>query len=137
MNYYLLSGIIIAVIIILILLFKHSDRIKYRIATFGELSEEKKNKLRVTITQKYEDSDVVKFETEVVKGIKDGEERLYYPTGELNRIQHWKSGKLHGETIVFYKTGICYIKSMYFNGKLTGEYTIFKPNGMILKTINY
>lgn len=133
----IIISIILIALIILILLFKNFNKIKYAISTLGELSDQKKKELRVQLTTKYDDCDAIKFECDYVNDKKDGEERLYYPTGELNRIQHWKSGILHGEMIVFYKNGNCYIKSNYFNGRLNGDYIVFKPNGMILKTIKY
>lgn len=136
-KYIIISIIVVAAVLILALLFKNFNRIKYTISSLGELSEHKKDKLRVQLTTKYEDIDAVKFECDYVNDKKDGEEKLYYPTGELNRIQHWKSGKLHGEMIVFYRNGNPYIKGHYFNGNLTGDYTIYKPNGMILKTIKH
>ena len=71
------------------------------------------------------------------KKIKCGEERIYYPTGELNKIQNWSNNVKNGKFTVFYKSGKDYITGYYLDGKYKGEYIVYDMNGAILNKIQY
>lgn len=66
----------------------------------------------------------------------DAEEKIYYETGELNKICHVSRGKRQGDFIVFYKNGKEFMKGKYLNGKYIGLITIFDLYGNIKQTVN-
>lgn len=71
------------------------------------------------------------------KGRKNGEEHVYYRTGELNRTKMWINGVLNGASVVYFKTGQPYIESFYKNGKIVGMYTVFGLDGKIIEHRHY
>lgn len=60
------------------------------------MPEKEKAQRRERRIECYERSIIVKFKCEYVEDLKDGEEILYYPTGEVNRIRHWKTIRYYG-----------------------------------------
>ena len=136
-DYYLLIAASIAIFLLLFFFIKKFHRIKYSIISLFEMPEKEKAQRRERRVECYESSIIVKFKCEYVEDFKDGEEILYYPTGEVNRIRHWKSGKLHGKVIVYYKNGAKYITGQYCYGKPVGNFCVFKSDGQKLKTIRY
>lgn len=68
---------------------------------------------------------------------KDGEELVYYPTGELNKKRKWKNDLPQGNFIIYFKNGKTYITGIYHDGKYTGDYTIYDIEGKIIQTIKY
>ena len=87
--------------------------------------------------QDYYKSGAIKSTYTMVKWKKDGEERFYYETGELNKIKIWKNGILQGNLITYYKTGEKYIISNYKNNKLDGDYIVYKKDGSIIEKYFY
>jgi len=77
-----------------------------------------------TMYEHYESGDIWKEYSEYGDSVKDGEEKVYYPTGQINKICHWKDGRLHGEYVVFFKDGSKYLEGTYKNGRLSGDYIV-------------
>ena len=50
-------------------------------------------------------------------GKKQGVERIYYRSGELNKEKSWHHGLLIGKAITYYKTGEKYIIDSYSEGE--------------------
>ena len=71
------------------------------------------------------------------KKMKCGEERIFYPTGELNKVQNWQNDVKNGKFTVFYKSGRGYISGAYLDGKYSGDYIVYDMDGSILKQIQY
>ena len=134
---YIIIGISFGILLFLYIFYKKFHRIKYSVVSLFEMPEKDKAELRETRIEHYEDNQLVKFHCEYVKDVKDGKETLFYPTGEVNRIRHWKSGKLHGEMTVFYQNGVPYIIGQYYYGKPIGTFLIYKQDGQVLKSIKY
>lgn len=67
----------------------------------------------------------------------DAEERVYYETGELNKICHVSYGKRQGEFVVYYRNGEIYMKGKYSNNNYTGSIVIFDQKGNVKQRINY
>lgn len=124
MESYILICIIVVLLIILLFLFIRNRRYK-------------RAQSRDNVIEYYENTQTVKKTYECIDRYKDGEEKLYYPSGKLNRIRHWSNDVLNGEMTVFYNSGNVYIKGYYKNGKLSGEYTVFKENGDLLTKKRY
>lgn len=70
-------------------------------------------------------------------GIKDGVERIFYPTGEINKEKTWVNGVLNGPFVVYFKNGNEYIKGTYSNNNYSGEYTIKDLYGQIIERRMY
>lgn len=89
----------------------------------------------------YEDSNSLKRSSTLVKCgqeyLKDGEERVFYPTGELNKTITWVKGKKNGPFTVFYKSGEKYINGSYANDSLVGDYYVFDKEGKVIKSFKY
>ena len=124
MESYFFICIIIVLLIIIIFLFIRNKR-------------HKRTQVREKIVEYYENTQTVKKTYECLDRCKDGEEKLYYPSGNLNRIRHWSNDVLNGEMVVFYNNGNVYIRGYYKNGNLSGEYTVFKENGDLLTKKRY
>lgn len=67
----------------------------------------------------------------------DAEERVYYETGELNKLCHVSCGKRQGAFTVYYRNGKEYMKGKYSNNKYIGTIVIFDLNGNVKQKINY
>lgn len=119
-----------------ILFFRKSDR-SVMLPLFGGMTEEKKRQMRVEVTECYENGEAIKTICEYINNIKDGEERLFYPNGQLNRVRHWNSGILDGEMLIYYPNGKCYITARYKKGKLKGNYVVYNQKGVVIRTIKY
>ncbi len=62
-------------------------------------------------------------------GIKDGEFKQWFPTGQL-AIQRWfLDGKMDGEYNEWSSNGNIFIQVEYVNGKMNGEYKKYNSNG--------
>ncbi|MDQ7948465.1 MAG: hypothetical protein REI78_00715 [Pedobacter sp.] len=59
-----------------------------------------------------------------VDGKENGEWTLYYPDGNVMNVQHYLSGKLHGEFISFDKYGKIVAKGNYVNGLKDGDWIL-------------
>jgi antitoxin component YwqK of YwqJK toxin-antitoxin module len=69
--------------------------------------------------------------------LKDGEERVFYPTGELNKTITWVKGKKNGPFTIFYKSGEKYITGSYANDSLVGDYYVFDKDSKVIKSFKY
>jgi len=70
-------------------------------------------------------------------GAKDGEEKVYYKSGKINKEQFWQNGSLNGKATTYYPSGDIYITANYVNNKLNGDYTIYSQNGSIREVRKY
>ena len=87
--------------------------------------------------QEYYEDGNVKCEYYTVNGIKDGLEKIYYPTKELNKTKTWSHGVLEGPFVVYFRNGNPYVEGSYSNGEYKGAYTVYDLNGSILNKKEY
>mgnify|MGYP004450291255 FL=1 len=64
--------------------------------------------------------------------LKTGEEKIYYPTGKLNKTITWENGKRNGEVTIYYRSGNHYVEGMYKKDKLCGSYIVRDENGGVI-----
>ena len=64
---------------------------------------------------------------------KHGEEIVYYPTGEKNKVSNWAHGLLDGSYTVFYRDQQVYILRNYSKGNLVDEVIKDKKGNVITK----
>ena len=43
----------------------------------------------------------LKLEYFLLNGVTNGEDTIFYPTGEVNKIQQWNHGKLEGPFVIY------------------------------------
>ena len=67
----------------------------------------------------------------IIEKIKDGEEILYYPSGELLAKGNYVNGKEEGEWISYFENGEIFTKGFYKNGKRQGLWIWYYDNGKI------
>lgn len=79
----------------------------------------------------------LKREYRILNGQIHGQDTIYYPTGEINKIQHWSKGKLEGSFVVYFKTGQEYIVGNYSDGVYKGEYIVNDMNGNVILRKDY
>lgn len=75
------------------------------------------------------------FESE--DGKRQGEEKSYYPDGQLQLTRNWVNGKIHGEGIHYHRNGEVYYVENYENGNRIGKWTFYDSEGDKVYTIDY
>lgn len=70
-------------------------------------------------------------------GMKNGLERVFYRTGELNKRKIWKNDKLEGLCETYYKSGEICIRCYYKNGLLDGRWMAYDLNGNVIEFVEY
>lgn len=76
------------------------------------------------IQKEFYDDEHIKRIFYIRNGIVEGNDTIFYPTGEINRTQIWENGKLHGPFVVFFRNGNKYIEGNYVDGVYAGEYIV-------------
>src|SRR5690554_6978515 len=61
----------------------------------------------------------------------DGKREYYYYTGDLEKITHYKDGKLDGEYIYYFDNGEVNVKGRFEAGQKSGEWTWFTNSGVV------
>src|SRR5690554_1115174 len=61
----------------------------------------------------------------------DGKWEYYYYTGDLEKITHYKDGKLDGEYIYYFDNGEVNVKGRFEAGQKSGEWTWFTNSGVV------
>ena len=75
-----------------------------------------------------------RFETEKVNGLREGIQKVYYPSGELQATRSFQNDTLNGLSSYFGKSGRLSKKFTYKNGKKNGLYELYYLNGNIAET---
>lgn len=66
-----------------------------------------------------------------------GEVKYFFPNGNLEKIEHYKTGKLHGEIKYLYPDGKLYGSGFYYEGALNKTFTWYNADGSIHKKTTY
>lgn len=85
----------------------------------------------------YPDSKIVRRVVPYRKKKKNGIEKIYYRSGELNKEKMWVEDVLNGPCTTYYKTGAIYIVCNYTDGALDGDWKAFDFKGNILESHQY
>lgn len=73
----------------------------------------------------------------VVDEVLEGEEKYFYPSGTINRLNNWKEGKLEGDFVVYYEDGGVYITGSYKHNKLNSQYMVYNKEKELIWSNNY
>lgn len=79
----------------------------------------------------------IKREYFILNKTKDGQETIFYPTGEINKTMNWQTGVLNGPFTVFFKNGKKYISGFNENGFYAGTYIVYDIDGQIIMQKEY
>lgn len=79
----------------------------------------------------YDDSDKVRAEGQIEKGLKSGEWKHYYENRNIEKIENYKFGELNGVRMRFYETGELKYECPTKNGKFFGDYIQYEKDGTI------
>jgi antitoxin component YwqK of YwqJK toxin-antitoxin module len=71
------------------------------------------------------------------KGVRQGEYKTWFESGQLYVDTNYKDNVYHGEYKSYYEDGMKYIEASYINGKLEGEYKEWHENGQLQKLVYY
>jgi antitoxin component YwqK of YwqJK toxin-antitoxin module len=67
----------------------------------------------------------------LVSGKKEGEWKIYYATGQLKEIRHYKNDTLNGQSIEYFPNGNLSSKATYKNGILIDSFFMYYSNGQV------
>ncbi|NBC81834.1 MAG: hypothetical protein GVY19_00480 [Bacteroidetes bacterium] len=62
-------------------------------------------------------------------GLKVGQSRSYYSSGQIAQELKWKEGKENGAWKQYFENGLLKLQALFRNGKLHGDYLVYHPNG--------
>lgn len=79
----------------------------------------------------------IKNELTLKEGVKEGEAKSFYPSGELWKKVNYKNGKLHGLAEVYHRNGNLKRSVAYKEGKKHGYYTKYFKSGKERLQIEY
>ena len=66
-----------------------------------------------------------------------GEVKFYYPNGNLEKVEHYKKGELHGQIEYFFPDGKLYGKGFYYKGFLDKTFNWYYHDGAIENRTTY
>lgn len=69
------------------------------------------------------------------KGVKHGQETLYYPNGAIEEKIMYKNGMLHGYAKYWNNQGILIEEGNYYYNKKSDKWRTYFPSGYIMETI--
>ena len=79
----------------------------------------------------YDDSDKIRAEGQIEKGLKSGEWKYYYENGNIEKIENYKFGELNGICMRFYETGELLEKGEMKYDKMEGIWQSYYKNGNV------
>jgi antitoxin component YwqK of YwqJK toxin-antitoxin module len=80
---------------------------------------------------------VLVCEGKMVDGLREGEWREYYDTGELAIIQHYVKGEPHGRFMSYHMNGSKWSEGTHSNGKCCGMFRVYDEQGKLVRTMIY
>lgn len=87
--------------------------------------------------KKYYNDGTLAFETNIVKGKKQGDAKEYYSNGALWKTYQFKNDLKHGEYKAYYTNNVLGKEGEYHAGKLIGQYKEYYDSGNKWKTTTY
>lgn len=66
-----------------------------------------------------------------------GEVKYYFPNGNIEKIEHYRKGKLHGQIEYFFPDGKLYGKGFYYKGLLDRTFKWYYHDGAIERRTTY
>ncbi len=96
------------------------------------------NKVRVGLWSLYfNDGKSLLSTEEYINGALDGEQKVFYKTGVVTKLAHYKEGKLHGNRKMFSEKGEILEDLNYKEGLVHGAAVIYDENAVIFAKGNY
>lgn len=75
------------------------------------------------------DKDAVEFNKDYVDGILHGSEKIYYQSGKLKSVGHFKKGLIDGTTTLYYEDGTVQAQVSFNNGTREGRAVSYYSDG--------
>lgn len=95
-------------------------------------------KNRVGLWQYYHsNSDKIMMTEEYVAGEMEGEQRTYFPNGQLTELTYYKQGKKEGKRVVYSDAGILIKEFVYVADKMNGLAKYYDAKGKVKIEGNY
>lgn len=88
-------------------------------------------------SQWFESENQLFLQGQSVNGRREGNWKLYYPSGKLKKTYDYKNGDLHGKMIEYHENGQIYNEDNYIADELNGEYKYYYENGKLEFLGNY
>ena len=85
----------------------------------------------------YPDSQIIRRIYKKKRGKKDGIEKVFYRSGNINKEKNWTLGALNGKSETFFPNGKINIRCNYKEGKLDGKWIAFNIDGRVLESREY
>jgi antitoxin component YwqK of YwqJK toxin-antitoxin module len=67
----------------------------------------------------------------------EGEGKLFYPSGKVQDIRHYKNGHFVGDYKEFYESGTLKGEGIYTNSKMEGDWKRYYPNGQLQEVVTF
>ena len=85
----------------------------------------------------YPDSQILRRIYKKKKGVKNGIEKVFYRSGNLNKKKNWTLGTLDGKSETYFPNGKVNIRCYYKEGKLEGKWFAYNIDGSVLESHEY
>ena len=85
----------------------------------------------------YPDSQIIRRIYKKKKGVKNGIEKVFYRSGNLNKKKNWTLGTLDGKSETYFPNGKVNIRCYYKEGKLEGKWIAYNIDGSVLESHEY
>ena len=89
------------------------------------------------VTNHFDNGKVSNVYHETLDGKKNGEEIVYYESGQIQYQRTWKMNKLDGTGTHFHQDGSKHYEEHYNNGKKTGAWKFYDFDGTLMQMITY
>lgn len=70
-------------------------------------------------------------------GKRDGDEKSYYPSGQLQYERLWVNGKMNGDANHYHRNGNLHYTESYNMGAKAGKWSFFDTDGSLVQSITY
>lgn len=78
-----------------------------------------------------------RIEMNLLNGLKEGEVKVYFETGELNEIRFYKNNVMDGTWLTYNENKVKVAEAHYRNGKKDGKWYIWDDNGKVIYELEY
>ena len=86
--------------------------------------------------QRYDVTGKIRYETtNYTADSLNGEGKLYYPSGKVQDIRHYKNGRFMGDYKEYYESGTLKSEGSYADNKMTGNWKRYYQNGQLAEVV--
>ena len=69
--------------------------------------------------------------------LQDGEEKMFFPSGKVEELRHYKAGKPDGTAQTFYESGVLRSEVTFVNGAMQGLYKKYYENKQVKESVTF